>query len=60
MGILGGLRNPGKGWRPGKVLCFAIQTLSKRAWDVKQWALDVKYRGLGCQVWPDDLQPIPN
>ena len=34
------------------MLCFAIQTLSKRTWDVKQWAWDVKYRGLGCQVWP--------
>ena len=57
--ILRGLRNPEKCWRPGKVHSFAMQTLGRRAWDVKQWAWDVKQRALDVKYGPTVFNLFP-
>ena len=53
------LEGPEKSWRPGKVFSFAMQMLSRRAWDVKRRAWDVKQKAWDVKYGPTALNLFP-
>ena len=54
------LEGPEKSWKgPGKVFSFAMQTLCRRAWDVKRWAWDVKQRAWDVKYGPTVFNLFP-